>query len=76
MSMVVSRLLNRSSVPMHPEASIAAAVAPLSQTLVGPVQHVLNCWVIPGNTELQSPGFGARAVAARFRAAAIHCRIS
>src|SRR2546427_10108728 len=59
MSNVVSRLLNRSSVPMHPDASIAAALCPLSQTLVGPLQHVLNIRVIPGNTELQSPGCGA-----------------
>lgn len=76
MSIVVSRLLNRSSDPMQPEASIAAALAPLSQTLVGPVQQVLNVSVIPGNTELQSPGCGARAVAARFSAAAMHCRMS
>src|SRR5881296_2885817 len=76
MSIVVSRLLNASSVPMHPEASIAAGLAPLSQTLVGPVQHVSNIWVIPGNAELQSPGCGACAVAARFRAADMHCRIS
>ena len=59
MSNVVSRLLNRSIVPMQPDASIAPGLAPLSQTLVGPVQHVLNVWVIPGNTELQSPGCGA-----------------
>src|SRR5438876_6349542 len=76
MSIVVSKLLNRSSDPMQPEASIAAALAPLSQTLVGPVQQVLNVAVIPGNTELQSPGCGARAVAARFSAAAMHCRMS
>jgi len=76
MSIVVSRLLNRSSDPMQPEASIAAALAPRSQTLVGPVQQVLNVSVIPGNTELQSPGCGARAVAARFSAAAMHCRMS
>src|SRR5438876_5064605 len=76
MSNVVSRLLNRSIVPMQPDASIAPGLAPLSQTLVGPVQHVLNICVIPGNTELQSPGCGACAVAARFSAAAIHCRIS
>src|SRR5437773_6177817 len=76
MSNVVSRLLNRSRVPMQPDASIAPGLAPLSQTLVGPVQHVLNIWVIPGNTELQSPGCGACAVAARFRAADMHCRIS
>ena len=61
---------------MQPDASIAPGLAPLSQTLVGPVQHVLNIWVIPGNTELQSPGCGACAVAARFRAADMHCRIS
>src|SRR5213080_3496192 len=48
MSNVVSRLLNRSIVPMQPEASIAPGLAPLSQTLVGPVQHVSNIWVIPG----------------------------
>src|SRR5438046_3784795 len=61
---------------MQPDASIAPGLAPLSQTLVGPVQHVLNICVIPGNTELQSPGCGACAVAARFRAADMHCRIS
>src|SRR5438046_4278323 len=61
---------------MQPDASIAPGLAPLSQTLVGPVQHVLNICVIPGNTELQSPGCGACAVAARFRAADRHCRIS
>ena len=44
---------------MHPEASIAAGLAPLSQTLVGPVQHVSNWVEIPGDTELQSPGVGA-----------------
>src|SRR2546427_3293442 len=76
MSNVVSRLLKLSRIPMQPEASIAPGLAPLSQTLVGPVQHVLNCWVIPGATELQSPGCGARAVAARFSAAAMHCRMS
>src|SRR3989449_4136244 len=76
MSNVVSRLLNRSRVPMQPDASIAPGLAPLSQTLVGPVQHVLNICVIPGKTELQSPGCGACAVAARFRAADMHCRIS
>src|SRR5213594_4206687 len=76
MSNVVLRLLNRSRVPMQPDASIAPGFAPLSQTLVGPVQHVSNIWVIPGNTELQSPGCGACAVAARFRAADMHCRIS
>src|SRR5216683_42226 len=64
MSNVVSRLLNWSRVPTQPDASIAPGLAPLSQTLVGPVQHVLNIWVIPGNTELQSPGCGACAVAA------------
>src|SRR2546422_9916470 len=74
MSNVVSRLLKRSRIPMHPEASIAPGLAPLSHTLVGPVQHVLNCWAIPGATELPSPGCGARAGAARFSAAAMHCR--
>ena len=59
MSNVVSRLLNASSVPMHPEASIVAGLAPVSQTLVGPVQQVSNLAVIPGDTELQSPGCGA-----------------
>jgi len=76
MSIVVSRLLNRSSVPMHPEASMAAELFPLSQTLDGPTQHVANEPVIPGDTESQFPGVGAFAVAARFSAADMHCRIS
>ena len=47
---------------MHPEASIAAGLAPLSQTLVAPVQHVSNWLEIPGDTALQSPGAGACAL--------------
>src|SRR4029077_373000 len=50
MSKLVSRLLNASRVPMHPEASICAALLPLSHTLVGPLQQVLNVSVMPGDT--------------------------
>jgi hypothetical protein len=61
---------------MHCDASICAPLFPLSQTLVGPVQQLLNVVVMPGDTPLQFPGFGACAVAARFNAADMHCRMS
>ena len=68
MLIVVSRLLNLSSSPMHPEPSMSLAVAPLSQTAFGPLQHPLMIVLISGDTDRQSPW--PRLVAAMFRLAA------
>src|SRR5579862_2821537 len=68
----VSRLLNASRMPMHPEALITAALAPLSHTLPAPVQQLLKLAVMPGSTPSQFPGTGAPAVAARLNAADMH----
>ena len=72
MSMVVSRLLKASRIPMHCEASICAELLPLSQTLDVPVQQLLKLARMPGSTLSQFPGVGAPAVAARFSAADMH----
>ena len=68
MSKDVSLLLNVSRIPMQP----AMSPFPLSHTLVGPLQQLLKLSVMPGSIPLQFPGCGACAVAARFRAAAMH----